>query len=197
MPAARRRAFTLLELLIAVALSIVLIRGMYTMFHAATSLTRMSEEKMIGLFEVSAAFDYLSADFARCASDVEFRDEGDLCFKVLGRSDDKPFVYVVYSYSGSEIKRSVCEKTDGGGLDPCDDDGDGDDDVNLVVARNVTDFEVSYHNPDSGSLEGGNWRTAARNDTRAVRVRLTLDKMTPNGQLGAQEYMLVFPVMSN
>ncbi len=189
----RRRGFTFLELILAVALSVVLVRGMYVMFSAATSLTQMSEERMVGLFEVSAAFDYLAADFARCPSSehMSFNTSGQLQFKILGRNDEEPFLLVQYNHDGNALTRSVY--TEGGS--PYDETGDGQADVGLVVARNVDNFQAEHH--VSGSLENATWSSGTSDNTRAVRIQLGFDKVTQHGALGRQDYTLIFPVMSN
>ncbi len=163
----RRRAFTFLELILAVALSVVLIRGMYTIFSAATSLTQMSEERMVGLLEVSAAFDYLSADFARIPSAGKMNlntSGGQLQFNILGRNDEGEIAPVTYQLNGDSLIREH--------------DGDS-----MVVAHNVLDFEAEPMN-----LTG---------PVRAVSIVLKFGRMTQHGGLGEQNYRLAFPVMSN
>ena len=72
-PAARRRGgFTFIELVVAVGLSIILLRGMYTLFDSATKLERLSEQRMVSMLEISAIFDYIAGDIARSPTTSDY-----------------------------------------------------------------------------------------------------------------------------
>jgi len=194
----RRRAFTFIELIVAVALSIILLRGMFTVLHSATDLTTVSEERMSLLLEASAIFDYLGADLAR----VPFSGEryfsvggSNILFKASSRTggDD---VYIKYDYDagGKKITRGVYANQDGTG--PVDDDGDGHGDVGMVIGRSVEAFDVKYH--ASGDIDG-TWSTGsgdAAKNTRAIRFVMKLSSTSPGASVADETFTIIIPIMS-
>ncbi len=200
----RIRGFTFIELIVAVALSIVLMRGMYVVFYSATNLTTLSESKSELLLESSAIYEYISRDIARApysgprlfntsgGSTLTFRATG-----LGGRSD----VYIRYGHDGNNLNRSVFSVADDGSVgDPTDEDGDGAIDSGMAMSSKVTSFEVWCHS--SGGIAGG-WSQASSSTTRAVRVRFKLNSSLLAGS-GLQPdvvdrlttFIVCFPVMS-
>jgi len=194
----RRRAFTFIELIVAVGLSVILLRGMYTVLHSATDLTTLSEEKMSLLLEASAIFDYIGADLAR----VPFSGQrylsvtsSGLIFKASSRTagDD---VYIKYEYDlgGKKVVRGVYK--DQGCTVAEDDDGDGHNDVGMVIGRSVQSFDVRYH--ASGDIDGS-WNTGSGDpakNTRAIRFIMKLSSMIPGASLADETFTIIIPIMS-
>ena len=193
----RRRAFTFIELIVAVGLSVILLRGMYTVLHSATDLTTLSEEKMSLLLEASAIFDYIGADLAR----VPFSGQrylsvtsSGLIFKASSRTagDD---VYIKYEYDlgGKKVVRGVYK--DQGCTVAEDDDGDGHNDVGMVIGRSVQSFDVRYH--ASGDIDGS-WNTGSGDpakNTRAIRFIMKLSSMIPGASLADETFTIIIPII--
>jgi len=183
----RTAAFTFIELVIAIALSIVLLRGMYTIFHAATRLASMCEEKTCVLLEASAAFDYMAGDLARVPASgnrlFKVQDGGQtLIVKALARAGSDPYVYIKYKYEsgGGKLTRSVWK--DESCSQRADDDGDGSDDSDMVVGRQVKSFDVEYH--VAGGIDG-TWGAGEADNTKAVKV--ALEQGSPSWRAGVSD----------
>ncbi len=179
----RRRGFTFIELIVAVALSIILIRGMFTMFHSATRLTALSDERMQVLLESSAVYEYLATDLTRAVTGEGFyfqaaADGSSIIFRAMPLATAHD-VFIKYQKVGNKLQRSVFAP-DGTGNAPddetaVDDDGDGEthDDEEMVVGMNIVNilkddgsvaekgFDVKCHaggaiNDGAGEI-GGTW----------------------------------------
>ena len=217
----RRRAFTFIELVVAVALTVVLLRGMYTIFHTATNLTLLSEEKMRVMLEVSALFDYLARDLARSpfSSDNYYLnisgDRQTIKFQAVrvDRITDK-FVHIQYSLTTDGIERQVF------GDDPATPatlGNDGESGTKIVicpkydppdVTKGISSFQASYFDNSKGSIAHGEaWDLTDPLEapdpfdpavdpetyrTRAVKVEVTWKE--ENG-LADQTFTLIFPIM--
>ncbi len=199
----RTRGFTFIELIVAVALSIILMRGMYVVFYSATNLTTLSEGKSELLLEASAIYEYISRDIARApysgsrsftasANTLLFRATG-----LAGRND----VYIKYELEGNNLKRTVYSVGAGGSVgSPVDEDGDGTIDSGMIVSSKVTLFETACHS--SGDINGG-WSQGTSTTTRAIRVRFKLTSALLAGS-GLQSdvierlttFTVCFPVLS-
>jgi type II secretory pathway pseudopilin PulG len=207
-----RKAFTFIELVVAVALSIVLLRGMYTIFHSAVGLARLSEQKVVAMLEISAIFDYISADVARSpqATDdyylkIENSDPNwSIKFQAL-RLDgvaDK-YVYVKYYRSGTDLMRAVYKTRDGdeSESDEADETDDGEDGSPITVGRNVTGFGTYYFDNTKNDIDAtGAWDLTATlggaDRTWAVRCDIIVDNPNAEGaDLNAQTFKLILPIM--
>jgi Tfp pilus assembly protein PilE len=214
------RAFTFIELVVAVALSIVLIRGMYTVFHSATKLTSMSEERMQILLESSAVYEFLASDLTRAVTetgDYYFNTtSGGSTFTFKAKAQSTSYdVFIRYTFSdaGKSIRRDVLN---GSGSSPgaaVDDDGDGNVDSNLIVGNNIGSFDVEYHTEDpasstDGSINDGSggistncWGagTASRLP-KAIKFEITFKNPFPkaidDGGLDDEAYIMIISVMS-
>ncbi len=167
-PARRaKKAFTFVELLVAVALSIVLLRGMYTIFDAAITVTRLSDEKMKVLLDASAIFDYIARDIVRSPyfSDqyyLKIKDDRKSITFQARRLDgvSTKHVYIEYclsdsdgsysesDHSGTNLLRKVWDN-DRAAVDPDDnatatEEDDGEDGTPITIARHVQSFQVWY-----------------------------------------------------
>ena len=217
-----RRAFTFIELVVAIALSIVLLRGMYTIFHSATSLTMLSEQKMVTMLEMAAVFDYVTDDIARSptVSENYFLDipsgKEYIMFQAM-RVDGVigKHVYVKYEWTAAtKILTRVVYGDDM--LNPATVDADGEDGEEMTVARNVAEFKVEYFNntedanddiDDDGADDA--WTTgtlppasppdAPTDDhlrTRAVKFVIKIENPEAGpADLKEQEFTLILPVM--
>ncbi len=177
----RRRAFTFIELIVAVGLSVILLRGMYTVLHSATDLTTLSEERMSLLQEASAIFDYIGADLARVPfSGQRYFNVAStpprLILKATSRTggDD---VYIKYECNAGEKKVVRGVYKDQGCTIAVDDDGDGHNDVGMVIGRSVQSFEVKYH-------ASGDINLAHRPGVRPPFVRFQLGDNLHSPNLG-------------
>jgi prepilin-type N-terminal cleavage/methylation domain-containing protein len=144
----RRRGFTFIELIVAVALSIILIRGMFTMFHSATRLTALSDERMQVLLESSAVYEYLATDLTRAVTGEGFyfqaaADGSSIIFRAMPLATEHD-VFIKYEWNSTDKKlRRFVYAPDGTGNAPSgtavDDDGDGKthDDEEMVVGMNI------------------------------------------------------------
>ena len=202
-----RMAFTFIELVVAVALSIVLLRGMYTIFHSAVGLARLSEQKVVAMLEISAVFDYISADVARSPDatddyylEIENSDPNwSIMFQAL-RLDgvaDK-YVYIKYYRSGTDLMRQVY------GVDKATtatEAADGEDGSPIVVGRNVTGFGTYYFDNAKNDIDAtGAWDLTATlggaDRTWAVRCDITVDNPEAEGaDLNVQTFKLILPIM--
>jgi prepilin-type N-terminal cleavage/methylation domain-containing protein len=181
----RRRGFTFIELIVAVALSIILIRGMFTMFHSATRLTALSDERMQVLLESSAVYEYLATDLTRAVTGEGFyfhteADGSSITFRAMPLATEHD-VFIKYAWNSTDKKlRRFVYAPDGTGNAPddetaVDDDGDGEthDDEEMVVGMNIVNilkddgsvaekgFDVKCHaggaiNDGAGEI-GGTW----------------------------------------
>jgi len=196
----RRRAFTFIELIVAVGLSVILLRGMYTVLHSATDLTTLSEERMSLLQEASAIFDYIGADLARVPfSGQRYFNVAStpprLILKATSRTggDD---VYIKYECNAGEKKVVRGVYKDQGCTIAVDDDGDGHNDVGMVIGRSVQSFEVKYH--ASGDING-TWSVGSGDpakNTRAIRFIMKLSSMIPGASVADETFTLIIPIMS-
>jgi len=196
-----RRAFTFIELIVAIALSVILLRGMYSVFGSATDLTRVSEERMDVMLEASALFDFITDDLARAplVGGQEFSLPGTdtLIFKATNRSAGGDPVYIRYEYVSSgdygKLVRSVYKEM--ACSSRADDDGDGQNDPDMVIARQISAFEVRYH--ASGEIDG-TWSTGnvmPPDTTRAIRFHVKMGSSTPASQLADETFTFVVPIM--
>ena len=202
-----RKAFTFIELVVAIALSVVLLRGMYTIFHSATSLTMLSEQRMVTMLEMAAIFDYIADDVARSPSitdyyylDIPDPDNSSIMFQAM-RLDGvlNKYVYVKYYLDGSDLKREVR------GDDmwtPATEPVDGEDGREMTVARNVIQFEAYYFINDTLNDIGDAtaWRTGtvglAGLRTRAVKFVIKINNPAAGPtDLKDQEFTLILPIM--
>lgn len=208
-----RKAFTFIELVVAIALSVVLLRGIYTIFHSATSLSMLSEQKMVTMLDMAAVFDYISDDVARSptASDdyyLDITDGGEgartsIKFQML-RIDGAVgmYVYVRYYLDGTDLKRQVF------GNDmttPATTEIDGEDGTEITVARNISSFEVYYFNNTKNKidatdawtlLDAGDVDLTGAERTWALKFEVTIDDSGLSAaDLGPQDFTLIFPVM--
>jgi prepilin-type N-terminal cleavage/methylation domain-containing protein len=213
----RRRGFTFIELIVAVALSIILIRGMFTMFHSATRLTALSDERMQVLLESSAVYEYLATDLTRAVTGEGFyfhteADGSSITFRAMPLATEHD-VFIKYQKVGNKLQRSVFAP-DGTGNAPSgtavDDDGDEIDDVDMIVGMNIQEFDVKYHN-NSGSINAGDgsinegcWTTGTVNSGVAPKaVKFVINFLNPiadpNAVAGTglpeEEYTMIIPVM--
>jgi prepilin-type N-terminal cleavage/methylation domain-containing protein len=210
----RRRGFTFIELIVAVALSIILIRGMFTMFHSATRLTALSDERMQVLLESSAVYEYLATDLTRAVTGEGFyfqaaADGSSIIFRAMPISTASD-VYIRYQISGNKLQRSVLAAPSGAAVD---DDGDGHNDVDMVVGMNIKAFDVKCHaagaiNDGAGGI-GGTWGSGGiwdPNDETSVApkaVKFVINFLNPiadpNAVAGTglpeEEYTMIIPVM--
>jgi type II secretory pathway pseudopilin PulG len=202
-----RKAFTFIELVVAVALSIVLLRGMYTIFHSAVGLARLSEQKVVAMLEISAIFDYISGDVARSpqATDdyylkIENSDPNwSIKFQAL-RLDgvaDK-YVYVKYYRSGTDLMRQVYGDDK---VTTATEADDGEDGSPITVGRNVTGFGTYYFDNTKNDIDAtGAWDLTATlggaDRTWAVRCDIIVDNPNAEGaDLNAQTFKLILPIM--
>jgi prepilin-type N-terminal cleavage/methylation domain-containing protein len=216
----RRRGFTFIELIVAVALSIILIRGMFTMFHSATRLTALSDERMQVLLESSAVYEYLATDLTRAVTGEGFyfqaaADGSSIIFRAMPLATAHD-VFIKYQKVGNKLQRSVFAP-DGTGNAPSgtavDDDGDESDDVDMVVGMNIKAFDVKCHaagaiNDGAGGI-GGTWGSGGiwdPNDETSVApkaVKFVINFLNPiadpNAVAGTglpeEEYTMIIPVM--
>ena len=198
-----RRAFTFIELIVAVALSIILLRGMYTILTSATDLTTLSEERMGLMLEASAIFDYIGRDLARVPYSggqlFTVSDGGEtLIFKATGAASSHLHVYIRYKFEnpGGEdygmIIRGVY--SDEECTAAVDDDGDGPNDVNMAIGRKVAAFDVKYH---SGGDIDGSWSSATTESTRAVKFIMKLGSVTTvEPTLPDETFTIIIPILS-
>jgi prepilin-type N-terminal cleavage/methylation domain-containing protein len=213
----RRRGFTFIELIVAVALSIILIRGMFTMFHSATRLTALSDERMQVLLESSAVYEYLATDLTRAVTGEGFyfqaaADGSSIIFRAMPLATAHD-VFIKYQKVGNKLQRSVFAP-DGTGNAPSgtavDDDGDESDDVDMVVGMNIKEFNVKYHdnngsvNAGDGSINESCWATGTVNSGVAPKaVKFVINFLNPiadpNAVAGTglpeEEYTMIIPVM--
>jgi prepilin-type N-terminal cleavage/methylation domain-containing protein len=197
-PRRGRRGFTFIELIVAIALSIILLRGMYTIFDSATNLTRLSEQKMGLVLETSAVFDYIAADVARVpfSGEKKFIISGNtLVFRASNRVAGEPDVYIRYQFvSGSDYGKLVrgVYTSEGCGTG-YDDDGDGRNDVGMIVGRQIKSCSIQY---SSGDDFDSSWSTGTTDSTRALKFTMTIGSPTPGAELKDEDFTMIFPVMS-
>jgi len=208
-----RRAFTFIELVVAIALSIVLLRGMYTIFHSAIRLTRLSEEKMVAMLEISAIFDYLAGDIARSptTTDNYFLEIADgrksITFQAM-RLDGviEKEVYIKFYLSGTDLMREVLGDDNSTQATEAD---DGEDGSPIKIGHNITEFQVWYFDNTKDDIDAaGAWDLtgqlppssppdpATPDDlrTRAVKFKITIQSQTEDG-LVDQTFTQIFPIM--
>ncbi len=212
-----RKAFTFIELVVAIALSVVLLRGMYTIFHSATSLTMLSEQKMVTMLEMAAIFDCIADDVARSptASDYYFLDipgsKDSIMFQAM-RLDGahNKYVYARYYLVGSDLRRQVYGDDM---ITTATEADDGEDGREITVARNVTKFEVYYFDNTKNDIDDDGadnaWTTgtlppenppdpATSDDlrTRAVKFVIKVDNPAAGpADIKDQEFTLILPIM--
>lgn len=189
------RAFTFIELIVAVALSVILVRGLYEMFASATALTRLSEEKTVQLLEVAALYDSLSGDLARVPmSGTRYFSAGgtSLVFRASPRSGSED-VYIKYDYNpGAErILRSVYREQTC--TTAVDEDGDGNPDTSMAIAHKVKSFSIGYH--VSGDIDGVWTASGTSTESRAVKLVAKIGTLMPGGTLPEETFTLIVPVV--
>ena len=208
-----RKAFTFIELVVAIALSVVLLRGMYAIFHSATTLAVLSEQRIVNMLEMAAVFDYISDDVIRSrpVTDDYYLDIGDdrksVRFQML-RADGAygKYVYVRYHLDGSDLKRAVYGNDNAAVL--ATEAVDGEDGVEIVIARHVDTFQVYYFDAseddidDDGTDNAWTLPVAGAGDlvdgerTMALKFRITIDNpKTNDAHLHEQDFTLTLPVM--
>lgn len=208
-----RMAFTFIELVVAIALSIILLRGMYTIFHSAIRLTRLSEEKMVAMLEISAIFDYLAGDIARSptATDNYYleipADRKSITFQAM-RLDGvtEKQVYVKFYLSGTDLMRKVLGNDNATQATEAD---DGEDGSTIKIAHNIAEFQVWYFDNTKDDINAaGAWTltatlppgsppdpaTADDLRTRAVKFKVTIQSQAEDG-LVDQTFIQIFPIM--
>ncbi len=199
-------AFTFIELIVAMALTIVLIRGMYTIFGTATDLTRLSEQKTNVMFEASALSDYIAADVARSpmvSGDYYLTTDGTAITFQASRLDGATtsFARITYPHNpGADTVTRVVEVEDpdspGSWITATTGIG-GEDGALMVVGRHVTDFEVGYMNNGSGSWATSGTLTGSTR-TWAIRFEFTLEDASGSGpHFTGETFSLVYPVIYN
>jgi type II secretory pathway pseudopilin PulG len=223
--ARRRRAFTFIELLVAVALTVILMRGLLTVFTSATELSRLSGARTEVMLEAGAAYDFLAQDVARCpfTGDKWFAADANGAFTLLATErDGSGLVYIQYTYvpptssdhDNGKLLRSVYATGEPDGTDPAgtlgpaiDEDGDGSFDTNMVIVSTIKDdpsdpddgwhVELYKANPDSGGFDSNsNWEHATgRTDVRAVRFRFTLAPPFSDADLRDQSFVVALPLI--
>ena len=187
-----RRAFTFVELIVAVALSVVLLRGMYSVFSAATNLTRLSDEKMNAVLEAAAAFDAIVADIARSPSatpsyylSVTTGADPSVTFQA-NRADGgiSQFVHVKYYLNNRNLVREVWNN-DRSALATLT--ADGEDGSAQVIGRNISSWSVSYFNNAADSITASNaWQTGTltgTDRTRAVKFEIGVQGRKPEATI--------------
>ncbi len=198
-----RRGFTFIELVVAVALSIVLLRGMYTIFNSATRLARLSEQQMVTVFEGSAVFDYLAGDVARSPSTTSDyylelgADRKSITFQAT-RLDGLPdtYVYVQYYLDETSLMRKVL------GSDRATvatEAADAEDGSVIKVGHNITNFQAYYFNNSKAHLEAaGAWdltdTLTGADRTWAVRFDITIEDTDREEGLQQQTFSPVFMI---
>jgi prepilin-type N-terminal cleavage/methylation domain-containing protein len=191
----RSRGFTFIELIVAVALTVVLMRGLLTIFTSAADLSRLSDARTEVLLEAAAAYDYLSEDVARCPFSGDrwtaTTDGGDFIMLVNSR-DGTGKVYVKYTYTppspagagNGQLYRHVLaaeteppdppeQRTPGAAVDDGGDDGD-ENDQNLLVISNIESWKAEVYkaapNADGFSSDA-NWETTDTDDSSPITGR--------------------------
>ena len=208
-----RKAFTFIELVVAIALSVVLLRGMYTIFHSATTLASLSEQRMVNMLEMAAVFDYISDDVTRTrpTTDDYYLDIGDdrksIRFQML-RLDGAlgKYVYVQYRLDGSDLKRAVYGNNNDTVL--ATEELDGEEGIEITVARNVDTFQTYYFDgskddiDDDGADSAWTLPVTGEGDlengerSMALKFRITIDNPETDGaNLQEQDFTLILPVM--
>ncbi len=205
----RRRwaAFTFIELIVAIALTVVLLRGMYTIFFAATSLTRLSEEKSVVLLEGVAVFDYLATDLARSPyTGTQYFKTGatELVFQACPREGSAGSdVYIRYHYDGGakRLIRGVYTTSACSVAFDDDNDGDADNDINMIIGRNVeAPFDVQYYDDTCSDTTGAGKQGVADGRVRAVKLQMTLqsrpvDSGIPDDAPFAMAFTQMIPIL--
>jgi len=200
-----RKAFTFIELVVAIALSVVLLRGMYTIFHSATSLSMLSEQKMVTMLDIAAVFDYIADDVGRSRPAIDdyylsiAADRKSIIFRML-RLDGarEKYVYAKYRLDGSDLKRRVYgnDKTA-----TATEEADGEDGTEMTVARNITKFEAYYFDDSKSKIDAtGAWDLSAilTGKERTCAVKFVIEIDTPAASaadLDKQEFTLILPIM--
>lgn len=198
-----RRAFTFIELVVAVALSIILLRGMYTMFHSATKLVRLSEEKMVAMLDMAAVFDYLAGDIARSPTSTDTyhleigggRDAITFQTTRLDGVVDK-YVYVKYYLSGTDLMRRVLGNDKATQATEAE---DGEDGAPIKVAHNITEFQAWYFDNTRNDIgAAGAWDQTATlqgaQRTWAVKFKVTIQSQNDDGLID-QTFTPIFPIL--
>lgn len=218
----RSRAFTFIELIVAVALTVILVRGMYTVFSAASALTRLSEEKTVVLEEAAAVFDYLAADLARSpytAGNYYMNisaDRESIMFQAT-RLDGVADSYVYIEYYLSEVRPREYELmravwTDRDRSDATTEADQGEDGAPLNIGRHlvraaeetdgIAPFQAWYFDNSQGNIDDtGAWVGPApctlegTSRTRAVRFDITMISDSPEPELAEQSFTQIFPIL--
>ena len=160
-----RRAFTFIELVVAVGLSIVLLRVMYTIFTTATDLTRLSEEKSLVQQEASAVHDYIEADLARWPNSpddyyLHISPDGKSIVFQATRLDAAVDTYVYIEYAQADVDAEdnyVYDKDDHSGVglyrvvwrdrarnNYATEEDDAEDGSPMKIGFAVTSFQARY-----------------------------------------------------
>lgn len=209
----RTRGFTFIELIVAVALTAVLLRGMYTIFFSAADLARLSDEKIAAVQEGAAvcdslAFDisrspYLTSNYYLCVS----ADQKSITFQAMSKdTTNASLVYVEYSISdasgnyhatnhnGTLLLRTVWKDSNRTQLATQSESGE--DGSSTVVARNVAAFKAWYFDNNKTDINSdSSWLFGTINGatrTRALKVAVTIHD--PSALLPDQIFTPVIPV---
>ncbi len=201
---ARRKSFTFIELVVAVALSIVLLRAMYVIFDAATGLARACIERQCIMLEASAIFDQISGDLERTSRSrilyFNVSSDGQTFVFLVPRDAglSTPYAYIEYSFDkapGADygtITRSVYSQPDCSPATALDENGDGAPDVDIVIGRRVRSFDAQHH--VSGGLDG-EWARGITCFTRAIKCVVRQGGMTNDGVVPDETFDMTIPIM--
>jgi len=211
-----RRAFTFIELVVAVGLSIVLLRVMYTIFTTATDLTRLSEEKSLVQQEASASHDYIKADLARSPNSPDdyylhiSADRKSIVFQAY-RLDAAVGTYVYIEYAQADVDGDY-SKTDHSGVglhrvvwrdrarsEYATEADDAEDGSPTKIGFAVTSFQAWYfdntknHISDSGAWDETDDLEGA-DRTRAVKFEMVIQNVESTGGLTEQTFTPICPI---
>ena len=204
-----RRGFTFIELVVAVALTAILLRAMYSVFMGATSLARLSEEKTNAVYEAAAASDCMAIDTSRSPFFstnyylVLPAGGQSILFQAMKQNGLPGFVYIEYYFQSNRIMRRVWNhRTSRGADNIATVSNDGEDGAATAVAYNVQEFWAYFLNDayrNNGRLnidETACWLTSGTlsgtSRTRAIKMEFVIQSV---GDIPAQRYTLVFPIM--
>ncbi len=201
----RRLGFTFIELVVAIALTVILIRGMYTVFFAATDLARVSEEKMGAILEATAVCDTINVDVARSPySSTDYflsigNDPTSVTFQAA-RLDGSPgsFVYIGYSLSGTTLTRTVWKDSGKSAVATLAENGE--DGSMCVVGRKIASFQVWYLDDSASDVnDDASWvKTPSLSGTSRTRALKFVIQIQSEGTiLPDQIFTSITPIMYN
>lgn len=216
----KNSAFTFIELIVAISLTMLLLEGMYSMFFSATNLVRMSEESAEIGYEISAMQQVCSEDFSRSPAWTTnyylsiSSDQRSITFQISGLDGGEP-IYVEYSmcnasggYSttdrtGTKLLRTVWRTR--GKTERTTEATDGEDGSTVMVVQNITSesMEIDYFDDDYRDINGDSsitseaaWISSPTLDgssrTRAVRFKFTIS--STSNTIQSRRYDIVVPI---